>query len=61
MPETKTEKTELHRQLDFYSKTTKEDLFIILRSFCLLHSDESEKWIDIAIQEKEVLKQNGII
>ena len=61
MLENKTEKTELQRQLDFYSKTTKEDLFIILRSFFLLHSDESEKWIDIAIQEKEVLKQNGII
>lgn len=47
--------------LELYTNTSKAEMMEIIRSFATLLKDKDQSWAEKAIQEREILRINGII
>ena len=49
-----------HKEHCFYEKTSKRQMFLIIEQFTKRTYGEDREWTDLAIQERNLLKLNGI-
>ena len=44
----------------FYEETTKRQMFLIIEQMASLLKENNQDWVDKAIDEREIIKSNGI-
>jgi hypothetical protein len=49
-----------HKEHCFYEETTKRQMHLIIEQMAELLKSNGQDWIDKAIEERELLKSNGI-
>jgi len=49
-----------HKEHCFYEETTKRQMHLIIEQMSELLREDGQDWVDKAIEERELLKANGI-
>jgi hypothetical protein len=49
-----------HKEHCFYEETTKRQMFLIIEQMSTLLSNPDQEWVERAIEERELLKVQGI-
>ena len=49
-----------HKEHVFYEETTKRQMFLIIEQLSNFTKGQNQDWVDVAIEERELLKLNGI-
>lgn len=49
-----------HEEHCFYEETTKRQMFLIIEQMANLIKGKNQTWVDLAKEERELLKINGI-
>ena len=49
-----------HKEYSFYKETTKRQMHLIIEQMAELLKDKGQDWVDKAIEEREIIKLNGI-
>lgn len=49
-----------HKEHCFYEQTTKRQMHLIIQQIAELLKSKGQDWVDKAIEERELLKANGI-